>query len=527
VNALAADSSTPFVKSERRVHLIGFTSRAAFFCLVAASLSQSLASAAEDTNSLHARIAAHISQPRFASALWGVKVASLDTGRTLFEHNADKLMKPASNAKLYTGALALDRLGPDFRIKTSLYAAARPSKAGTLNGDLIVYGRGDPSCAARFQDGNYTHLLDPLADALVVAGVKRIKGDLVGDESYFRGPPMGSGWTWDDLQYYYGAEVSALTIQDNVIDLVFKPGKSIGEPCAITPAPATDFVVFFNRTGTGPANGLREINLYRPIGENLVYVSGSLPLSGSNHTDAVAVHDPARWYLTLFKETLLQRGIRVSGKLRTVNWLDRELEPLALSKLIEIGSVRSRPLSEIVDKMMKPSQNLYAQLLLLHVAANSVRATNAPRNQTTEEIGVAELQDFLATSGIKKGEVLLEEGSGLSRGALLTPNATVELLKFMSRHRHAAVFRDALPIAGVDGTLRSRMKGTRAEGNVRAKTGSLRYVNTLSGYVTTAAGERLAFSIMLNNHNPDPAFPAPADVDAIAILLARLDQPVE
>jgi D-alanyl-D-alanine carboxypeptidase/D-alanyl-D-alanine-endopeptidase (penicillin-binding protein 4) len=180
-----------------------------------------------------------------------------------------------------------------------------------------------------------------------------------------------------------------------------------------------------------------------------------------------------------------------------------------------------------MSKMMKPSQNLYAQLLLLQVAANSVRATNALRNQTTEEIGVSELQDFLATIGIKKSEVLLEEGSGLSRGALLTPNATVELLKFMSRHRHADVFRDALPIAGVDGTLRSRMKSTKAEGNVRAKTGSLRYVNTLSGYVTTAAGERLAFSIMLNNHNPDPAFPARADVDAIAILLASFDQPLE
>ncbi|PYI86944.1 MAG: D-alanyl-D-alanine carboxypeptidase/D-alanyl-D-alanine-endopeptidase, partial [Verrucomicrobia bacterium] len=170
-----------------------------------------VASAAEATNSLQARLSAHLAQSRFASALWGVKVISLDTGGTLFEHNAEKLMKPASNAKLYTGALALDRLGPDFRIKTSLYASARPAKSGTLTGDLIVYGRGDPSFAARFYDGDYTKLLDPLVDALETAGVKRIKGNLVGDESYFRGPPLGSGWTWDDLQYYYGAEVSALT----------------------------------------------------------------------------------------------------------------------------------------------------------------------------------------------------------------------------------------------------------------------------------------------------------------------------
>lgn len=485
-----------------------------------------VASAAEATNSLQARLSAHLAQSRFASALWGVKVISLDTGGTLFEHNAEKLMKPASNAKLYTGALALDRLGPDFRIKTSLYASARPAKSGTLTGDLIVYGRGDPSFAARFYDGDYTKLLDPLVDALETAGVKRIKGNLVGDESYFRGPPLGSGWTWDDLQYYYGAEVSALTIQDNVIDLIFTPGDRLGDPCRSTTAPLTDFVVLFNRTETVPLNGKREISFYRPLGENLVYVSGTLPLGRSNRVDAVAVHDPARWFLALFKEALTKHGIKVSGKLRTVNWLDRDLTPLD-SSLIELGSVQSRPLSEIVTKMMKPSQNLYAQLLLLQVAANSTCATNAPRNQTSEEIGLAELQDFLATAGIKKGEVLLEEGSGLSRGTLLTPNATVELLKFMSRHRYADMFRDALPIAGVDGTLRNRMNGTKAEGNVRAKTGTIRYVNTLSGYVTSAGGERLAFSVMLNHHNPDPGFPARADVDAIAILLAGYDRTLD
>src|SRR5262249_37254389 len=148
--------------------------------------------APETLASLQAHLSNHISQPRFAAAAWGIKVISLDTGKTLFEHNAGKLLKPASNAKLFTGALALDRLGPTFRIKTSLYARERPNGSGILHGDLVVYGRGDPSLAARFNDGDYTQPIQPLVEALAKAGVKRIQGDLIGDESFFRGPPIGS-----------------------------------------------------------------------------------------------------------------------------------------------------------------------------------------------------------------------------------------------------------------------------------------------------------------------------------------------
>ena len=149
---------------------------------------------------LQTRLGEHLGQPRFAAAFWGVKIVSLDSGKTLFEHNAGKLLKPASNAKLFTGALALDRLGPEYRIKTSFYAAARPDSDGTLHGDLIVYGRGDPSFAARFNGGDYGKSLEPLVATLTATRVKRIEGDLIGDESYFRGPPFGSSWTWDDLQ---------------------------------------------------------------------------------------------------------------------------------------------------------------------------------------------------------------------------------------------------------------------------------------------------------------------------------------
>jgi D-alanyl-D-alanine carboxypeptidase/D-alanyl-D-alanine-endopeptidase (penicillin-binding protein 4) len=465
---------------------------------------------------LQARLAAVMDESRFAQAQWGVEVFSLDADQILFERNAHKLLKPASNAKLYTTALALDRLGPDYCIQTSFYAADKPDAAGVIHGDLLVYGRGDPSISARFNGGDYKKALQPAVDALLVAGVKQIDGGIIGDESYFRGAPFGSGWTWDDLQEYYGAPASALSFQDNVVDLIFKPGRVAGDPCEIVTLPETSIVTFSNRTQTGPlekrARG--HIRLYRPVGENVVYAWGRVPLGSSGQSEAVSVPRPALWFATMLKEGLAQRGVDVTGIPREENWLSREVSPIAWSNLVEIASVRSRPLGEIVKQTLKPSENLYAQLLLLQIGARA-----GATNRDTEEVGVAELQTFLRSSGISHNMAQLEEGSGLSRRCLVTPNATVRLLTFMNRHRDRDVFVDALPIAGVDGTLRNRFKGTVAAGKLRAKTGSEEGVNTLSGYVTTAGKEKLAFSIMLNNYHDEAD--ARAAIDALAIELVE------
>ena len=519
---------------------------------------------AETVEGLRERIAAHIAQPRFAPAAWGVKVVSLDTGKTIFEHNAEKYFNPASNAKLYTAALALEHLGADYRIRTSLYSTARPNAAGTLKADLIIYGRGDPTMAARLNGGDYLKGFDPLITQLVNAGVRHVEGDLVADESYFAGPPLGSGWEWDDLQAYYGAEASALTINDNSLDLFVKPADRAGLPCRVTTGPPTSFVTLMNRTQTAPKGTEPRIVVYRPVGENIIYVSGRFPIDRPNYYSSVAVHNPAGLFASLFKDALAGRGIVVTGRTRVIDWKYREVTPVDLTKLIELGSVESMPLGDIVRETLKPSQNLYAQLLLLQVGANQVLGAGShgletegaagagtekirvPGNPqpptpnpylTTEEIGVESMNDFLARVGVKKGDVLLEEGSGLSRRDVITPQATVALLNYMSRSRWAEVYRNALPVGGVDGTLQNRMKGTPGAGNVRAKTGSLRYVYTLSGYVTTAAGERLAFSVMLNNYyNVERAAalreasgsqagraapPNPRDdLDAIAVMLA-------
>lgn len=465
---------------------------------------------------LQTELSNHLAQARFAAAAWGVKVVSLDSGQTIFEHNAGKLLKPASNAKLYTGALALDKFGPDYRIKTAVYTTANPN-AGVVNGDLIVFGRGDPSMAARFREGDHKKALLPLVEAIVKSGLKTVQGDLVGDESFFTGPPFGSGWNWDDLQYYYGAEVSALSQEDNVVDLQLLPGNSVGEACQIVASPRTSFLTFENHLQTAPKGARREVSIYRPVGENVVHLKGRIPLGDPGVVDSVSVHRPALWFVTMLRDQLAQSGVQVLGKVRTLDWTNKKETPTA--PIFEVAAVESAPLGEILAKMLKPSQNLYAQLLLLQVGA---RAPFRP-DQTTEEAGLAELKNFLASAGVKKGEALLEDGSGLGRSSLVTANATVALLKHMSSHRHAQTFIQALPVAGVDGTLKARMREPGVFKNVRAKTGSLRHVNTLSGYLTTAAGERLAFSILLNN-NANPEAKVAADVDAIPALLVRLDQ---
>jgi D-alanyl-D-alanine carboxypeptidase/D-alanyl-D-alanine-endopeptidase (penicillin-binding protein 4) len=540
----------------------------AFSATLQTPTAQQAATTQLDTyEALGARLAAHIAQPRFAPAAWGVKVVSLDSGKTIFEHNGEKYFNPASNAKLYTTALALDRLGADYKIRTSIYATTHADTSGVLKGDLTIYGRGDPTIAARLNDGNYDKPLEPFIAQLKAAGIQRIDGDLIGDESYFNTPPIGSGWEWDDLQEYYGAETSALSIHDNSLDVFVKPGERAGLPCKITTGPAVNYLTFINRTQTAPKGTPTTISYYRPVGENLVYVSGRLAVdSAKGYQTSVAVHNPALLFVTLLKDALAKNGITVKGRARTLDWKYREVTPLDLSKFTELGFVESPPMKDIVREVLKPSQNLYAQLCLLQVGVWSRESRvesresanlsaggsgqqsaigsqkSAPQTPdsrlqtpdskqqtpdfsvTTEERGVEALKNFLNEIGVKKGDVLLEEGSGLSRRDIITPNATIALLKYMGNHKLAEAYRDGLPIAGVDGTLRTRMKGTAAANNVRAKTGTLRYVYALSGYVTTAAGERLAFSIMLNNYyNADRTIAPRDDVDAIPVMLANFN----
>jgi len=427
--------------------------------------------------------------------------------------------------KLYTVAAALDRLTPDYHFITSVFAKEKPED-GKIKGDLIVYGRGDPSFAARFNNSDYFKGIDDLAARIVTAGVKRVKGDLVGDESWFNGAPLGSGWEWEDLQWSYGAQVSALTVNDNAIDLTVKPADKAGAPVVITTGPPATFMTIANRATTGPRGSKSDLNIYRGLGANTLEISGSLPLGDNGFTNSVAIPDPALAFVTMLRDALLKRGVKIDGKIRTVDArLGESIVPNPLAALtpgapsqlqpIEIASAQSPPFSMIAAHTLKPSQNLYTEIILRTLG----KLTSVSSSQTNEEAGLIVVRNFLRQAGASQSDLALNDGSGLSRNDMITANATVQLLTFMSKHKYFAQFRDALPIAGVDGTLRTRMRGTAAENNLRAKTGSLSSVASLSGYVTTAAGEHLVFSMMLNNY-PDASALRRDSIDAIAVLLA-------
>jgi len=431
--------------------------------------------------------------------------------------------------KLYTVAAALDRLSPDYRFVTSVYAATRPDASGVVRGDLTIYGRGDPSIAARFNNGDYFKGIDDLAARIVAAGVKRVEGDLVGDESYFVGPKYGSGWNWEDLTWYYGAEVTPLTVNDNALDLFIKPGPAVGQPALITTGPPDPLLTIVNKVITSAKGGKRELSVHRGLGENTITITGSIALDDKGYTGGIGISNPALLFVYLLRSSLAQKGVVITGKSRTTG----EAQPTMISGVPiagtngsappfqnEIATLQSPPFGQIAAQTLKPSQNLYTELILRTLGKlPPPGATTFAFGLTSEELGIEGVKTFLKTVGIRPEALNLDDGSGLSRNDMITAEASVQLLTFMSKHRYATVFRDALPIAGVDGTLRTRMKGTPAENNVRAKTGSLSSAASLSGYMTTAAGEKLAFSMMVNNY-PRDFDPRSACIDPIAVLLA-------
>jgi serine-type D-Ala-D-Ala carboxypeptidase/endopeptidase (penicillin-binding protein 4) len=470
---------------------------------------------------LQMRIAGVLDKPELGPAMVGIKVISLETGRVLFEENGSKLLRPASNMKLYTVAAALDRLSPDYRFVTSVFASTPPD-AGILRGDLTIYGRGDPSIAARFNGGDYFKGINELASQIAAAGVKRVEGDLVGDETYFTGPRYGSGWNWEDLQWWYGAEVTALTINDNALDLFVKPGSVVGVPAVITTGPPDPLLVIVNRVVTGAKGSKRELALHRGLGADALEIHGSIPLDDRGYAAGVGISHPGLLFVYLLRSSLAQRGVIFTGKSRTIPapaYANGPATPTPAGS-IEIARMQSPPLSLIAAQTLKPSQNLYTELILRtlgKVLPPLPGSSDFPR--TSEEAGLEIVKTFLKEAGVNTSGLALTDGSGLSRNDMITAEASVQLLTYMGRHRYAGVFREALPIAGVDGTLRNRMKGTPAENNVRAKTGSLSSASSLAGYLTTAGGENLVFSIMVNNYPVDTDVRSLC-IDPITVLLA-------
>lgn len=471
---------------------------------------------------LQERLARRLGDDRFRGGLWGAQVVSLSSGRVWFEHEPRRLMSPASNSKLFAAALALDVLGAEYRIRTPVLGSATPDAGGTLPGHLFIAGRGDPSWRTRGTGRPFASIFDPVVEVLRRAGVRRIAGDLVADATWFHQPPQGSGWTVDDLNDWYGAELSGISLEQNYAELTLTPAPAPGGEVSLAWRQPDAGLEVLARLRTVAADAPTQVVVRRLVGESRVHLWGALPAGGRPELVNVTVPRPAEWYAAALRSALAREGIVVEGRSRAARWPAPSPLPAGA---VTLGELVSPPLRELVADFMKPSQNLETDLVFGHLGETR-RGTATPAHRTGESLALEALREFLERAGIDPGEVRFEEGSGLSRNNLLTARATVALLRAMARHPAARDFEASLPVAGRDGTLRTRLRGTAAEGNVSAKTGTLRYANALSGYVTTAGGERLAFALLLNRHVPEPGTAgAREEIDQLVALLAAYAGP--
>ena len=418
--------------------------------------------------------------------VWAVDIRSIDTGEHLYELNAGKLMMPASNMKILTLAATADALGWEYRFTTWLETRGTVTD-GVLRGDLIVRSNGDPSINSR--NGRADAVLSDWTRALQAAGIFSIDGRVVGDDQAFDDEGIGAGWAWDYLQYGYAAPVGALQFNEGLAALTVSPGSSATATPIVTLS-AGSGLELLNRATTGPAESENTIDYRRHIDRTVLEVTGSIPLGAQSATRTVAVVNPTVFFAQSLKDGLVARGIPVAGQ--AVDFDDIAAEMPGGSVRV-LATTPSPPLREIATVLMKISQNLYAETLL--------KALGAARNGLgTAEGGRIAIRNTLAAWGIPRDALVVYDGSGLSRYNYVTASTLSAVLERMYKDpRHHEAFVATLPIAGKDGSIGSRLRRTRAEGNAVAKTGSIANVRSLSGFVRTRDGEMLVFSILAND----------------------------
>lgn len=436
----------------------------------------------------------------FANGRWGVAVLSLADGKLIYEHNGERLFTPASNMKIYTTAVALDLLGADYRWRTSVYSDNGPDADGTIRGDVVLYGRGSPDLVSSNRNQN-TNSIEELVKALVARGVKRIEGNIVGDESYFRGSPTGQGWQWNDLQWYFGAEAGALTINSNSFEVSIQAASKTSDQPKVTTNDLDGYVQVVNNLATVPTSEPLKLGVHRGLSDNNVVVWGQYPINARGYGVALAVHRPSLWAALMFLRTLKAQGITVSGSAQFRDSRTAEKLRFDPASKHELAHVTGKPLSEIVKTTNKQSNNLFAELLLRTLGRERTptppQVDKASRELGDDEKGAQLVEVWLRSKGIKISGLAIHDGSGLSRLNLVSPVMTTQLLAEARKTNSAELFTDSLPVAGVDGTLQGRLQPL--EGKILAKTGALSYDNSLSGYFFGANGQVYAFSVICND----------------------------
>jgi len=438
-----------------------------------------------------------IASPYLENASWGILVKSVKTDSVLYSWNPKKTLIPASNLKIFTSAFALDQLGPDFQYTTRVYLQGRFENDSTFDGNVIIRGMGDPTISGRFQENKVTKILEDWADSIRARKIKIIRGMIIGDDNFFGDDVLGYGWEWNDESYWYSAQISGLSFNDNCVNWYVSPTKA-GQPGKIQTVPATSYIKINNRTETvAYESQAQEIDLLRHRSSNEIDAVGKIPLNASTAVGFVTVDNPTLYTAFVFKEILEKKNIHVDSTAQDIDDLKGfSYNPDKDTLVTQVASYTSPKFSEIVKVLNKRSQNLFAELALRTVAA-------VQKRQGTGDSALALERRFLEKLGIKVRDLVIHDGSGYSRTNQISPDALVTVLRFMRKHPQWKIFNESLPIAGKDGALKHRMIGTVAEDNVHAKTGHVDNVVTISGFLKTLDSEELVFSIMTNNSTID------------------------
>ncbi len=424
---------------------------------------------------LQATIDSLLSDSMFAPCFIGLKIVSLTDGNIIYSENSNKLFHPASNMKLLTTATALYSLDSNYKFTTRISYQGKILQ-GVLKGDISIKGIGDPLFSV--ED------LDSLVEKISQSVTKKIEGNIIGDGTVMDDIYWGEGWMWDDEPEYYEAFISPLTINGNYVTVRVSPGMKSGEQLNISIEPQTEFLTIKNEGITSNDTTIPLVLATRPKRENTIIVKGRMSTTDTIKKFEISVWRPELWFLDLLKEKLIKRGIEVQGKCILDTVQNRN----------EVFSI-SHSLDSILHFINKPSDNLAAELLLKTIGKEQFGEPG------TAEKGLKAVLEYLSSIGIDTSLLILADGSGLSFYNQVSPDAIVKILEAQYKSKTFKRFYESLPAAGIDGTLKNRLKGTKAEGNLHAKTGSISSVSTLSGYITTADAETLAFSFM-SNHYP-------------------------
>ncbi len=443
---------------------------------------------ANSLETFQTKIAQYLKRPGVRSADWGIEIVDPTTNKVLLAVNPDKTFKPASVLKVVTTSAALEKLGPDFRFHTGVYTNGRLGPDGTLAGDLILVGRGDPNLVDTEGDLLDKPALQELAEKLQALGIKRVTGDVIGDDSYFDDISHGKGWTAQDLRSVYGAPINALSYNNNVFWVYAHPSKYM-QLVSVGVEPHTSYFHIRNLGVTGSARSRQTMYARLIPGTKTIVVSGILP---RNHGFAqhLNVDKPAAATATIFKDEVVRHGIAVAGNVDVIHYGDVSPESRRQWKML--ADHESPPLIRALEIINKRSQNLHAEMLLRTLGAEF-------KGIGSDEAGLQVVKEFLVEAGVDSDKVQLDDGCGLSRENLITPRFQTSLLQFLSTRPYFELFLNTLAVSGTDGTLRHRLASQQVRGSIHAKTGTLNGVSTLSGYIMTKSGHNLAFSIFANN----------------------------